>query len=74
MEATDAKRHRGLEGENANRKELLSEAPLDIHVLEEVFRVKRPPHKSSTRPLARGSSRLIPPNVTQARLVGGRQR
>ena len=41
MEATDAKRLRELEGENAKLKKLLAEAHLDIHALKEVFRVKR---------------------------------
>lgn len=41
MEATDAKRLRELEGENAKLKKLLAGAHLDIHALKEVFRVKR---------------------------------
>ena len=41
MEATDAKRLRELEGENAKLKKLLAEAHLDIHALKEVFGVKR---------------------------------
>jgi len=41
MEATDAKRLRDLEAENAKLKKLLAEAHLDIHALKGVFGVKR---------------------------------
>ncbi len=41
MEATDAKRLKELEGENAKLKKLLAEAHLDIHALKSVFGVKR---------------------------------
>ncbi len=41
MEASDAKRLRELEGENAKLKKLLAEAHLDIHALKSVFGVKR---------------------------------
>nr|WP_156422062.1 IS3 family transposase [Paucibacter sp. KCTC 42545] len=37
MQATDAKRLRELEGENAKLKRLLAEALLDIHALKDVF-------------------------------------
>lgn len=40
MQATDAKRLRELEGENAKLKRLLAEAHLDIHVLKDVFGVR----------------------------------
>ncbi|ALT79939.1 transposase [Paucibacter sp. KCTC 42545] len=40
MQATDAKRLRELEGENAKLKRLLAEALLDIHALKDVFGVK----------------------------------
>lgn len=40
MQATDAKRLRDLEGENAKLKRLLAEAHLDIHALKDVFGVK----------------------------------
>ncbi|XHS79314.1 IS3 family transposase [Burkholderiaceae bacterium UC74_6] len=40
MQATDAKRLRDLEGENAKLKRLLAEAHLDIHALKDVFRRK----------------------------------
>ena len=41
MEASDAKRLKELEGENAKLKKLLAEAHLDIHALKSVFGVKR---------------------------------
>lgn len=41
MEATDAKRLKELESENAKLKKLLAEAHLDIHALKSVFSVKR---------------------------------
>jgi putative transposase len=41
MEASDAKRLKELEGENAKLKKLLAEAHLDIHALKSVFSVKR---------------------------------
>lgn len=41
MEASDAKRLRDLEGENARLKKLLAEAHLDIQALKGVFGVKR---------------------------------
>ena len=41
MEASDAKRLKELEGENAQLKKLLAEAHLDIHALKSVFGVKR---------------------------------
>jgi putative transposase len=40
MQATDAKRLRDLEAENAKLKRLLAEAHLDIHALKDVFGVK----------------------------------
>ncbi|WP_282829542.1 IS3 family transposase [Pelomonas sp. V22] len=40
MQATDAKRLRELEAENAKLKRLLAEAHLDIHALKDVFRRK----------------------------------
>ena len=40
MQATDAKRLRDLEAENARLKRLLAEAHLDIHALKDVFGVK----------------------------------
>jgi putative transposase len=40
MQATDAKRLRELESENAKLKRLLAEAHLDIHALKDVFGVK----------------------------------
>lgn len=40
MQATDAKRLRQLEAENAKLKRLLAEAHLDIHALKDVFGVK----------------------------------
>ena len=39
-QATDAKRLRDLEAENAKLKRLLAEAHLDIHALKDVFGVK----------------------------------
>ena len=41
MEASDAKRLRELESENANLKSLLAEAHLDMHALKSVLGVKR---------------------------------
>ncbi len=41
MNASDAKRLKELEGENAKLKKLLAEAHLDIHALKGVFGVKR---------------------------------
>ena len=41
MDASDAKRLKELEGENAKLKKLLAEAHLDIHALKSVFSVKR---------------------------------
>jgi putative transposase len=41
MDVSDAKRLKGLEGENAKLKKLLAEAHLDIHALKSVFGVKR---------------------------------
>ena len=41
MEASDAKRLKELESENAKLKKLLAEAHLDIHALKSVFAVKR---------------------------------
>jgi len=41
MEASDAKRLKELENENAKLKKLLAEAHLDIHALKSVFGVKR---------------------------------
>lgn len=41
MEASDARRLKDLEGENAKLKKLLAEAHLDIHALKSVFNVKR---------------------------------
>ena len=41
MNASDAKRLKELEGENAKLKKLLAEAHLDIHALKSVFGVKR---------------------------------
>jgi putative transposase len=41
MDATDAKRLKELESENAKLKKLLAEAHLDIHALKGVFGVKR---------------------------------
>ena len=40
MQATDAKRLRELEAENAKLKRLLAEAHVDIHALKDVFGVK----------------------------------
>jgi len=40
MQATDARRLRELESENAKLKRLLAEAHLDIHALKDVFGVK----------------------------------
>lgn len=40
IQATDAKRLRDLEAENAKLKRLLAEAHLDIHALRDVFGVK----------------------------------
>lgn len=40
MQATDAKRLRELESENAKLKRLLAETHLDIHALKDVFGVK----------------------------------
>lgn len=40
MQATEAKRLRELEAENAKLKRLLAEAHLDIHALKDVFGVK----------------------------------
>ena len=40
MQATDAKRLRELEAENAKLKRLLAEAHLNIHALKDVFGVK----------------------------------
>lgn len=40
MQATEAKRLRALESENAKLKRLLAEAHLDIHALKDVFGVK----------------------------------
>lgn len=40
MQATDAKRLRELESENAKLKRLLAESHLDIHALKDVFGVK----------------------------------
>ena len=41
MDASDVKRLKELEGENAKLKKLLAEAHLDIHALKGVFGVKR---------------------------------
>ena len=41
MDATEAKRLKELESENAKLKKLLAEAHLDIHALKSVFGVKR---------------------------------
>ena len=41
MEASDAKRLKELESENAKLKKLLAEAHLVIHALKSVFAVKR---------------------------------
>ena len=41
IDASDAKRLKELEGENAKLKKLLAEAHLDIHALKSVFGVKR---------------------------------
>ena len=41
MEASDAKRLKELESENAKLKKLLAEAHLDIHARKSVFAVKR---------------------------------
>jgi len=41
MEASDAKRLRELEAENAKLKKLLAEAHLDMHALKSVLGVKR---------------------------------
>jgi len=41
MEASDAKRLRELEAENAKLKKLLAEAHLDMHTLKSVLGVKR---------------------------------
>jgi putative transposase len=41
MEASDAKRLRELESENAKLKSLLAEAHLDMHALKSVLGVKR---------------------------------
>lgn len=41
MDASDAKRLRELEAENAKLKKLLAEAHLDIHALNVAFGVKR---------------------------------
>ncbi len=41
MEASDAKRLRELEGENAKLNKLLAEAHLDMHALKSVLGVKR---------------------------------
>lgn len=41
MEATDAKRLKELESENAKLKKLLAEAHLDMHALKSVLGVKR---------------------------------
>ena len=40
MDASDAKRLKDLEGENAKLKKLLAEAHLDIDALKSVFKVK----------------------------------
>ena len=41
MDASDVKRLKELEGENAKLKKLLAEAHLDIHALKSVLGVKR---------------------------------
>ena len=41
MDASDAKRLKELESENAKLKRLLADAHLDIHALKTVFGVKR---------------------------------
>ena len=41
MDASDVKRLKELDGENAKLKKLLAEAHLDIHALKSVFGVKR---------------------------------
>jgi len=41
MDASDVKRLKELESENAKLKKLLAEAHLDIHALKSVFGVKR---------------------------------
>ena len=41
MDASDVKRLKELEGENAKLKKLLAEAHLDMHALKSVFGVKR---------------------------------
>ena len=41
MDVSDARRLKGLEGENAKLKKLLAEAHLDIAALKGVFGVKR---------------------------------
>lgn len=50
MEASDARRLRELEAENAKLKHLLAEAHLDMHALESVLGVKRWPRRPSGRP------------------------
>lgn len=50
MEASDARRLRELEAENAKLKHLLAEAHLDMHALESVHGVKRWPRRPSGRP------------------------
>ena len=50
MEASDAKRLRELESENAKLKSLLAEAHPDMHELKSVLGVKRLPHRSSAKP------------------------
>ena len=49
MQASDAKRLRELESENARLKELLAEAHLDMHALKSVPGVERQPHGTGAR-------------------------
>jgi putative transposase len=50
MEASDARRLRELEAENAKLKHLLAEAHLDMHALKNVLGTKSWSHRPGGRP------------------------
>ena len=74
MNASEAKRLRGLELENGKLKRLLAEAHLDIHAFKSVFGInwssERQPHKSNAKRLAAWSITTNCSRVTPATLWG----
>ena len=71
MEASDAKRLRELEAENAKLKKLLAEAHLDMHALKSWASIDAPCTASST-PKARASARCSRPSVASSRAATSR--